>query len=319
MVILQSGERKEFSLVKEKISGFSFCVTMSSMLVNVQPTSIDCDFTKALFKVILKRDGKQFVLVQDDLKVLGLESNIYTYARRAFYQDHSHNLLMITADATTKGQSILVFDVDLKGTLDIKGTDELLVELNLQAGVFSANIDPAQAYVQVKPVKSVGFEKYVPYIRSYSIQANERRRQFDLGNSVISAVLLNYDRGYSASPVVTSVILSSKQFSDSLSYIDLLNQKYVNRLDVGGAVGISVNNEDEYDQSFVLFDNIELDEVNIDISFEATNVAANKNLLVVHSAYTDVKTLIEHDANVVKAQNEKIAELKQNGENAKIA
>lgn len=318
MQILTAGERKEFTLNNIKLDGFTLNLKLTSSIFSHSPQNVSVDFSKTMLKVILKRDGQQWTIIQDDLRVLGLSCNLFTFSRRAFFQDHNWHIPLVYSTAAINGVSILPFDIDFGGTLDIKGTDELLVELTLDGQIFSANINPALSFLEIKPRKSVGFERAVPYIRSYGIAAGERRRTFDLGNMVTACYLINLDQLTVVNPVVSSVTLTSKQFNETFSLSDLVNTRYSNRPDPGLDPTASIGQHDEFDQCYELFKDVELDAVKVDIQFNPANVIANNNLLVVRSAYTDVKTLIEHDAKVLKEQNEKIAELKQNGENAKI-
>lgn len=312
-------ERKEETLSNMKITGFSCNTRIVSADFVAYANNTDLDFTKTLLKLILKRDNQQFIIAQDDLKTLGLSSNLFTMARRSFYQDHPWQISMVGFTVSVHGETMLSFDIDLGGVLDLHGSDELLVELSCGTGFMSTDVLLASSYLELKPIKTLGFESYVPIIRSYSITAGERRKSWDLGNNVRSIHLLNYLYTSHITPAISSCTLSSKKFDETYTFYDLVASRLVNRLDQGDGSGATINAIDEFDQCFELIGGSELDGVNLDIQFNPANVTANDNILVVRSAYTDVKTLIEHDAKVISAQNEKIASLKQNGVNAVIS
>ncbi len=320
MLQVNPNERKEVTIVNQKLVGFAVNAQLYSAANNVYVTSQDINFAQTLLKVTLKRDGHTIIILQDDLRTLGLHRNLTDLSRRAFYQDHAFGVTLQTPTAGLPSRVIVGFEIRLPGVLELKGTDQLIVECTLNPTMFSAGVNTSTSYMEIKPIKTTAFEKFVPLLRSYAITAGERRKSFDIGSNVMGVTLLNFDQTAYTTPVVQSITLSSSKMDDTFSYSDLVNSKLRNRPDPGVDLSFpSFGNTEDFDQCFVIIEDNELDKVNIDIAFNPAAVTAGNNVLVVTSAYTDIKTLIEHEANVLKAQNEKLATLKQNGENATIA
>lgn len=313
MLSVKFGENRPLTLRNTKISGFAINAYLLSSAVNVQPVNSDVDFSNALLKVILRRDGHIIPIIQNDLKSIGLALNLYSFARRAFYHDAGHAHYLVQGDAATKGQSMLCFDIDLKMTLDLKGTDELYIELSANNGLFSANVDTNSSFIELKPIVSTSVERGVPIITTHVVQGGEMRKTFDLGSNILAVTVLNYDKINAISPVIQSLTIKSNIFSDTFSFRDLINLKYRNLIDTDRA-GASFNDEssNEYDQCFELSFPEELDQVGLDITFVPANVVANKNLVIVHSYYTDMKTLAKAQAEEMQKQESKLSTLKQN-------
>lgn len=320
MITVRQYENKPYEIRNKKINGFCISTFMRSATANARPSNLDVDFTKSYLKVILHRGGEQYVLIQDNLKVLGLATNLTQASVRAFYQDHTYVTSLNLMAAGVFGEGLLSFDIDLKGTLDLRGDDLLVCELNIQSGFFSANVDANNAHLEFKERVSTGIERYVPKISSFIVQAGEMRRTFNIGNNVTSVILLNFDKSASWDPVIQNVVLASKQIDDTFSFRDLLTNK-VNNLPIMPFQPADPGNENsyEFDQSYTLLENEDLDQVSLDIQYNPQNVTGNKNFIVVHSYYTDMKTLVEAEVKEQQARQEKLVELKQNQENAKIA
>ncbi|QQL51088.1 hypothetical protein [Mucilaginibacter ginkgonis] len=258
-------------------------------------------FENCLLKVILFRDGKSpFVICQDNLKILGLASNLNGLDQYAFSTDRSSG---VTVD---NGRKMVSFDVKFGGHINLKGNDYIYVEVINQNGLFTDASLLANSYLEVKPRKSVGVERYLAKIVTKTIQANETSNQYTLGDHTIKLALLNFDKADFAANVVNTLAFSSDRLDEVYNYPDLVAAKirgFAKNL-IPTSADISINFEE--DQSFALIEfGQEFNAVGVEIQFNAANVVASQNYLVAWNYTTDWETI--NKANAIDQKHAKDA------------
>lgn len=265
---------------------------------NANPATADIDWENCQIKIILNRNGETHVIMQDDLKKLGLASTVDTLNQYAFTQN---NLSQLTGN----GQAAIMFKIPLGGHLNLKGDDYLYIEVSNMNGLFSQACAPT-SYIEITMQKSVGYETFIPTIRSEVIQAGESNRKYDLGDNVIRAVLLNYDQQDFKTPVLSNITISSDRYTDDLTFADLVLDKTSRYgMQTSDNTKVDIADRIQQDQCFVMIDfGQEFDQVEFSIKFNPGNVNASQNYIVYWDFYTNPEIVQKAQQKMVKHQNE---------------
>ncbi|MEB0260747.1 MULTISPECIES: hypothetical protein [unclassified Mucilaginibacter] len=282
---------KHLEIKNQTLQNIKFdAISVKAMLNGVGDAgSQQVDFSKANIQVILNRDNKPHVIMQSNLKILGLASTLNTLNQAAFATGAP------IAEQLVNGQSSMIsFNIPLGGVIDLHGGDTIYVEVQTNSGLFLNPSLEAASYLEVKPMKCYGVEKMIPRIRAMVIQQNEASNQYMVGDNLIRLALLNFDKTDFKNNVVNNVVFSSDRLDDTFNFSDLIAKKqsqFGNQLISNSANDIAALIQN--DQSFLLTDfNQEFDAVTLDISFNAPNVTAATNYIVTWNYDTDW-TIIE--------------------------
>jgi len=250
--------------------------------------SEQCDFSKSTIRVILYRGGKPHVIMQNNLKILGLASSIDSLNQSAFA-----STLPVGMVLGANQSALLSFFIPFGGHINLRNDDEIYIEVENSAGLFTDNNLLAASYLEVKPKKSVGIEHYVPKINTFVIQANESSNQYMIGDNLIRLVVLNYDKPDFKNAVISTLTFSTDRLDEVWNFADLV----ANKLSRYGRQLIPLGNNDlavdmQEDQSFVITDfGQEFDAVNLDINFNAANVTASSNYIVAWTYDTSMEII----------------------------
>jgi hypothetical protein len=279
-------ESKNTRINSQTINGFSVKAFLyQDAAGGTQYGSSKLDFSKVAIKAILNRDGVDHILFQDNLKLIGLASNLNTRGQLAFYSDHDHYVNL------GAGKSLCTFNIPLGGCIRISGNDSIYLEVTAQDGVFAAGY-LASSYIEIKPLKAVGYETFVPSIKSINIQAGTTSETYSLGDNVIRAVLLNYDQTDFTTPIVQNLNFASDRYNEGLTYFDLINMKNMSFPKLPVNLSVEDSTLFESDQSFTLIDfHMRFNQVVLDMQFNGGSVNASKNYLVYWTYRTDWTTL----------------------------
>ncbi|MES2110944.1 MAG: hypothetical protein V4577_19460 [Bacteroidota bacterium] len=280
-MIIKHLELKNQDYKNIKLSGLSVKCLLNGA-ANQGSTSVD--FSKSVIKVILTRDDIPHVICMDNLKILGLAANIDNLDQMAFSTTGAVGEQLVT------GQTALVsFKVPFGGVIDLQGDDKIYIEVQNLAGLFASDTLEAASYLEIKPVKCAGIERFIPNIRSWVVQANEQSNQYMIGDNVIRLAFLNYDKTDFKTAVLQNLIFSSDRLDETYTYQDLVANKlsrYGKQLIPHGDADQSVNIQQ--DQSFILTDfHEEFDQVQLDVQFNGANVTAANNYFVAWTYKTD--------------------------------
>jgi hypothetical protein len=254
-------------------------------------TSTDVDWSKCLIKLVLNRNGMQEVIMQDNAKILGLASQVDQVLQLAFGGAAN--------DVTPSSLGVLLpFIIPFGGHINLKGDDSLYLEITNQAGLFTAGVEQS-SYIETKLIKSIGYEQFIPSIRSHVVQATETQRKYDMGDNVIRTVVLNYDKTDFTNNVINSLTFTSDRLNENYTFADLVTLK----LSRYGKQLIGYSNPDisariQQDQCFVLTDfNHNFNALEIDIAFNSGQVTSSNNYIVCWSYRTD-NTILEKANNL---------------------
>jgi len=282
-MIIRNRETQTENVRNQTVNGLSvkgFLITSSGT-----PTSANIDFEQCVVKIVLNRNGTQDIILQDDLKKLGLASNVDMLAQYAF----STTPITVGSDLG----ALICFSIPFGGHINLKNDDYLFVEVTNLKDLFTSNAQ-STSYIETKLIKSVGYEEFIPQISSKVIQANESTRKYDLGDNVKRAVILNYDKTDFTDNVVQNITISSDRYNENLTFPDLVLSK-INRF--GKQLLPSASNSDistglQEDQSFVLMDfHQHFNGVELDIKFSPAQVVQGNNVIVYWTYRTDAGIL----------------------------
>ena len=289
-------ETKNTRVTSQTISAFSVKAFLyANAFVGGDTTfgSSKLDFSKCTIKAILNRKGQDHILFQDNLKIIGLASNLNTRGQLAFYQDHDH--LIKLGD----GKALVSFNIPLGGPIKIADDDYVYVEVTNQDGLFDAAYINS-SFLEVKPVKAIGYETFIPQIKSYNIQAGTTSDVYSLGDNVIRTALLNYDKLDFQTPIVQNINFASDKLNDGFTFADLCLMKEASFPKLPVNLSTDAATILESDQSFMLTDFHQVfNQLILNCQFDGAQVLASKNYLVVWSYKTDW-TILQKAENLQK-------------------
>lgn len=300
---------RNLDIQNESVRGITTSgIMVKAVLVNSSgtSTSADVDFSKSIIKVILNRGGRQYVILQSNLKILGLASNLdgllqYAFAGGGFNIPSSLG-------------SMQSFIIPFGGHINLKGDDFIYVEVQNLAGLFTSTI-AATSFLDVRLIKSVGYEQFIPSITTMVIQANETTRNYDLGDNIIKACLLNYDKTDFTNNVVSNLTFSSDRLNENYTFMDLVTFKLSRyKTQLLGDTNPDLSSRINGDQCFTLIDFASthggiFQQVQFDINFNSAQVTAGNNYIVYWSYYTTPEILAKAanmEAKHLKKANDKV-------------
>lgn len=274
-------ENKNSTIKGITLNGFSVKAFVTDDAATTTLGSSKVDFSKVTIKCILTRNGNQHVIFQDNLLLLGLASSLNTQGQMAFYQNNDHYTKLGT------GRAMVGFVIPFGGCVRLKDTDQIDVFLEAQEGMFGDGYI-TNSFIEVKPMKAVGYETFIPQIKSFVIQGSESSNNYNFGDHVIKLALLNLNISTFLTPVVGSLAFASDRLNESYTFADLVLAK---KISLGKGVITSTADDAaifEADQSFSLVDfGQEFNQVQLDVQFNSANVATGKNYFVLWNYKTD--------------------------------
>lgn len=277
-------EQKDNSISAMTINAFSvkaFLYEDNHQAGATQYGSSKLDFSKTNFKAVLNRNGQDHILFQDNLKILGLFSMMNTRGQLAFYQDHDHYVNL------GPGKSMVAFNVILGGCIKIGADDRLTIEVQNNDGVFAVGYQQ-NSYLEIKPLKAVGYERFIPEIKSWAIQGGESSNNYSIGSNVIRTAVLNFDKTDFTNPVLSNVAFNSDRLNDSFTFYDLVNMKNLSLAKDPFNIATEDSTIYEEDQSFLLTDlHQQFNDLTLDIQFNSAQVNAAQNYIVACRYKTD--------------------------------
>ena len=289
-------EIKNQSYRNIKLNGISVMAFLNG-LANAGSTSVD--FSKSTLQCWLVRNGKTHVIYSGNLKVIGLASSLDTLNQLSFATTQSN-----AAQLTGGQQALVSFEIPFGGPVDLHGDDEIYIEVQNNAGLFTDGDLEASSYLEITPIKCYGVERFIPQIKTWVIQANEQQNQYMIGDNLIRLAFLNYDKTNYTQNVINNLIFTSDRLDETYTFAKLIARKITRMgkqlIPVNPDISIGI----QEDQSFMVTDfNEEYDGVQLDAQFNGANVAAGQNYFVAWTYYTDWTIL-----NAAAAKDEKHAE-----------
>ena len=260
---LRNNDTQSLKLRNKTVQRFAFVLNLigNGTLANVLLEYINV-------KAVLRRGGKEYVLFNENLQLLAQES--------MFFQGYDH-ALQKTAISISATQKMLPLMVDLGSPVNLKGMDELTMEVTSKTGWY-ADFDASQSSLEVEDREAIGIEAYIPFIKTFSISATHSRVKESLGDNVTSITLLNTEPARTNSDadcVFQGMIITSDKYSASDNRGRLLSRRASQFTNSSDAILRK--------ESFRYIPNLELHDVEITLELNGGNVAATKNYIVYRS------------------------------------
>jgi len=317
-MIIKLGETKPQQLRQSSISGVILNVYIKADVANTALVAADFLPQELMLKVNLSRNKANKTVCQDNLKILGLYSAL-NYGINSWYRG---NVLTYPA-VGIKEEKLISVMVMFGQAINVKNDDELTIECTAGRGIFSAAVDQGVSYVEFNPMFARGYEWGTPKINAKVVQQNITNEKYSFGDNVVKLAFLNFDQDSLANQVITSINVMSDQYRASLNFYDLLNIHWNHNVyptvqyRFGNTQPVTAGNEafpylPKYPQSVVIAvgdENNNLDNCQVDASFNSANVNASQNYFVGTTLDMTAETVTKAEIRSVKHQQEKAIQL----------
>jgi hypothetical protein len=305
-------------------SGTYDSITINCLLkaaaLNTAIASNAFDPSQVSVKVVLKRKGKTYVIMQDNLLILGLfnhlEKNLHEFV---------NGIDKVYPAADAKALKIRIARLNFGGHTRVGEGDELIAEVTVGSAVYSSAIDATESSFEFYLNPSIGYETGVYSTVSEVVQSNAPKQSFNPGDNITKLIYLNFDKQTLDTEVLSNVNIQSDRLDVSLTFNQLLGHhlsqygeipmaRYATSLPLSGGNAV-YRALDYYPQSAILFDGDkianELDNLKVEMSFNSANVSASQNFLVWRRYETWPEIIIAAKERENKHINEKIEKINQ--------
>jgi hypothetical protein len=286
-MIVKANETRPLELRNKNVIGLSLKAV--SKLVSGQTESVKFNLSKTIIKIILFREGRERVLMNDTLLPLVIES-AYRNGTFAFTQGQGVSDYINLDGAAQNPYKMLPLLIDFGSVINIKGDDQLICELIVNAETFihptsqnTVNVDLGASYIQMDEIEGIGLEYRTPRIITKAISSGESRVTLSLGDNIERLSFINtLTSGTYA--IQDSPLNAVSLSSDKLQYSDNLVEMIAKRAQRFQSPALSA----ERNHSFILHEGTELDSVNLDLTFTPAKVLAGENYIVYRAFDTSV-------------------------------
>ena len=285
--IVKTGGNKTIVITNETIGAIKLNAFLSDDTVNEDLLPTDLDLSKVFLKVILNRNDEDHVIFSDAVQFLVLDSHLDNNF------DFVHPLNVTAANmvktrikgVAVKEQALIPITLDLPGVINVKGSDELSVELSIGSGAFDAGLDTAVSYIELELVPDVGYESAIAMMKIIRINGGDSTFNPSLGDDVVKVSFINLDKDSileSDSPL-ESISIKGDKLDLQKTFLQLLSDRYYDFTARAEA--------DFLRHSHLIYIGTELDSCKLNLQMVAANVTAAKNAIVVNYLKADFFTL----------------------------
>jgi len=280
----------------KNVRGFTFMAVISHLTANTAFAANPLDWSKLTGKATLTRNGKNYVIFNDVLAPLILDS--------AFLDSGFQNALQIgtfagsqfvyvAAAASIKEILYLPGSIILPEIINLSSGDLLTVDVNVPNGALAATADPALSSFYYDVVEGVGMGRSIPYIECKSVRVGSSSDKASFGDNTLTVSFINIDKAgiTSANQVLTLLQIGSDKFNINDDYQEIIGKR--------SKMFVNATDSNNRHQSFRLFDSAQMNysgmkvrfnEVNIDATLNGGNVNSTKNWWVGRCLWNDDKT-----------------------------
>lgn len=320
-MIVRYSESRQMTIRARSINGLMFSIFLQARENNTFLAMGDFDPRQVNIKVILRRGGRNYTIVQDNMLLLGAFSTLLKGTDEFFFGFNKQ-----VPATNTKCQNLRYFFLDFGVSLNLKGDDELYTEVTVSKSAFGPAVDETLSYIEYSANHAISYEVGIPFIFSNVVQAQATKENYNLGDNVLSLAFLNFDQTNWEKPIVNNLQLSSDRLDLSLNFHEMMirhllhydntpNYRYVTSLtpDEHSGTGKTYKYFPPFAQSCMIFNggesSREIDQCMLDVSFDGQQVSASQNYVVCRRLETDVHTIVQAQEREVKHINEKLASL----------
>ncbi len=310
-MIVKAGESRQDTLRSGTYDSISLIAYLAGQTANTAINAAGYNPSLVNVKCLLKRNGKNTTIFQDNLQLLGI-FNSY----RKGYSNFINGVDKVYPAAGVKPVKLRPVTLYFGSPLRINPGDELVIEITPASTVFThATVDGAASYIEFYANETVGYELGVGVTTCEVIQAASNKQSFNPGDFVNDLMIVNLDKDTLTDEVITNFQLSSDKLNLGLSFNQLLERNSMFDTEgmpyrYGTAVPVTLASQDVFrglpfnPQTFVISKDIELNNVRIDMSFNSSQVANAQNYVIYRRLITDRKTLAE----AINRKNKHMAE-----------
>ena len=231
-------------------------------IVDVIPSTSLPLLNRVFLKITLNRNGKSYVIMNDDLQKIALSSCYFT-ALYGYAAQPSANFL-----ATGASQWEIPLCVDFGCPINVTGTDELIIEVRQDAGWYGTST--AASYIQYVVRDTIGNSSVIPVWVYKQIQAGQNNWSEIIGDNC--AFL-----GAFSSEVTAPIIASTRIYENIRLESDKMNldedafSLISRRL---GMFELASTDALRY-QSWVFLPEVPMDKTTLVLQLKGANVTAN--------------------------------------------
>lgn len=257
--------------------GILLNIVCTAAVVNTTTTSADLVKSNLSIKAIYSRNGNDLTIFSTFISVLLASlcwlSNCFNTILAA---DVGHVLLV--HGAGVKEVNSWTHFIPFPSIINVLSTDNLRLEVSVNAGFYSANLDPAVSYIEAS-ILSVPVSTHRQGMSSSidvnSINAASSTYNQSLGNGVVAINFVNLDKItiLAADNVVTRCNIAANEVNLSMSNNDL----YAVRDSHFPSKALA----DARNNNLLLYSGHPLNNVVLDLSLTSGNVSASNNFIVV--------------------------------------
>ncbi|MEO5892124.1 MAG: hypothetical protein ABIQ31_17895 [Ferruginibacter sp.] len=319
-MIVEKGQSRFERYTSGTFDGIYLNAYMVAAALNTPLVNGDLTMSQIAVKVVLKRKKQTYILMQDNLQLLGTFATLGNN-----YHEFTNGIDKVYPAADAKAVKVRLVKLDFGGHIRLTGKDELLVEISLpQVGWISVNVDDISSYIEFNAVPSIGYETHLPFTKFEVVQANANKLAFNPGDNITKMMFLNFDQNDLQAEIISNLSISSDKYDINLSFNQLLahhlsmfdgqgSLRYGTALPISLAAPTIRRGLDYLPQSFMLFhgDRIaaELDQCRVDISFNRDNVATSQNYLGYRTYEADIQTVQNAITRNAKHMDEKLTKI----------
>lgn len=291
---IRIGESSPLSVKGKTVDGLVIDAVLYAAVNNTTPAYSDYDTTKINCKTTLKRAGSELVICSGVITPLMMDSCFLNKMFQSVSPMQGYTVPIQTAAAAVKGIVLINGFIDFGGPINVKSLDgqidELEAIIDVNTNAFTSAVDTNLSLLEVDFRETVGVEWQTPILRSRAVQQNESDFQLSLGSKVLSVSVINLDKADTQPLSVNAVATRYQLNSDKFTVNDTPRELWTKRELMFNAA-LQQSSPVFRGQSFLLYRNsVPLNDAEIIISFDPTQIATGKNYIVWRS-FTTSKSL----------------------------
>jgi hypothetical protein len=279
-MIVKIGETQEETIRRKSIIGFSLKAKLNHTTVNTAFTTIDVDWSKIQVVARLTRGQQTYDLVSDVIGHIGAACQFTKAAYKQSLSQISTNNPLVTLQTQTASLDHIVEVcclVLLPGIVNVADDDILSFRVTAQQGAFATTVDTAVSVIQADKIEAIGNEWMIPFIKAEAVQPGETSRSYSPGDGIKSVHFINSDKTdvTLTDQVISQISIDSEQENINDNWEELLSKRY--------DMFENIVNANDRGQSFLLAEGGNgtlLNGVNINVTFNSSNVNSGKNYFV---------------------------------------
>lgn len=178
-------------------------------------------------------------------------------------------------DTGVKEIASQIYDFNFGGIFNLDGDEKLNIEVEVPSSSAGTGVDTSASSISIEVIEGIGYEIGTPQIIVKNIQASISEETISLGSDVQSLFFINTDK---------TTNLSTDRVIDRLT---IESDKVKIKEDVDGLVSDrlemfpTIAQANLRNNNFAVHVGEELDDCKVDLTFNASNVSASSNYLVV--------------------------------------